>query len=198
MCVACDNGGVVWVFDLFSCCDDDNYVVTMLLVSVTICPDHVCALHHPGLHPSSLWPAGPYQKYSPWQSFYSHSWGIINPFTELDQSQGWLFTPGHTISFPFVPNNEIWFSVAPAIDKKPSYSPPGHWEACPSGVTAWDNFTENSIPGWKWLIVFKTELKGGGKLETPVTFYQVRDEFHSMCLGHRISRVVVTCSLISF
>ena len=101
MCVACDNDGVVWVFDLFSCCDDDNYVVTMLRVSVTICPDHVCALHHPGLHPSSLWPAGPYQP-----KIFSLT-KLLRPLLddnkplyrqELDQSQGWLFTPRHNFN----------------------------------------------------------------------------------------------------
>ena len=48
-----DNDGVVRVFGLFSCCDDDNYAVARLRVSVTISGDHVCALH-PELHPASL------------------------------------------------------------------------------------------------------------------------------------------------
>ena len=49
---AFDKDWVIPVFDLFSCCDDDNYVVTRAL-SVTMLSLTMCVLHHE-LHPASL------------------------------------------------------------------------------------------------------------------------------------------------
>ena len=144
--------------------------VVMMIIMLWPCSGYLwqsaltmCVLYTiPGsTHPRYDPPALISQKYSPWQSFYGHSCMIITPFTDrVRLVTGLTFYPPTQFQSHLFPITK-YDSRSPAIDKKPSYSPPGHWEACPPGGSAGDNFTENSIPGWKWLIVFKTELKGG-------------------------------------
>ena len=156
------------MFDLFSCCDDDNYVVTRARVSVTISPGHVCCTPS-GLHPASLWAALISQKqpeiFSLTMLLRPHlDYKPPFPSDKIYQSEGCdFFTVGH--NFIRICSQLQNMILGQRLIKSPVILlPPATERRVPPGPaqrSARDNFTENSIPGWKWLIVFKTELGRG-------------------------------------
>ena len=103
-------------------------------------PPAMCAVHHHGLHPASLWAALISQKqpeiFSLTKLLRPHlDYKPPFPSDKIDHSGLWLFYPRtqfHSYLFPITK-----YDSQPAIDKKPSYSPPpSHWEACPPGPGA--------------------------------------------------------------
>ena len=176
-----DNDGVV------SQCLTCFHVVMMIIMLwpwsgyLWQSPPAMCAVHHQGLHPASLWAALISQKqpeiFSLTKLLRPHlDYKPPFPSDKIDQSAGCdFFTLGH--NFIRICSQLQNMILGERLIKSPVILlPPATERRVPPGPaqrSARDNFTENSIPGWKWLIVFKTELgRGGGRwLGTPVTCY---------------------------